>query len=119
MFAIYNLGHESVSILLNRNGTGFSNTETLMLLQTSSLVGSCEIFSAISMSSGRTEPKTVYAFFHSTWLARLIKNSGPEPIHAIDPLRMIGQTSVGISLKMVPWASSVPCISAKGGPNGA
>lgn len=90
-----------------------------MLLQTSSLVGSCEIFSAISMSSGRTEPKTVYAFFHSTWLARLIKNSGPVPTHAIDPLLMAGQNSFGISLKMVPWASSVPCISAKGGPNGA
>lgn len=105
------------SIFFNRNATGFSKTETVTLLQTSCLVGSREIFSATSMSSARTEPKTVYAFFHSTWLAKLMKNSGPEPTHAIDPLLMVGQNSVGTSLKMVPWASSVPCISPKGGPN--
>ena len=99
--------------------TGFSKTETLMLLQTSGLVGSCAIFSTSSISSGRTEPKTVYAFFHSLWLAKLIKNSGPEPTHATDPLLIVGQASVGISLKIVPRASSVPWISAKGGPNGA
>jgi hypothetical protein len=50
----------------------------------------------------------VYAFFHSWWFARLMKNSGPEPIHATEPLLMIGQASVGIFLNVVPRGSSVP-----------
>jgi hypothetical protein len=83
------------------------------------LVGSCVIFSAISMSSGRTKPNTVYAFFHSKWLARLIKKPGPEPTQATDPLLMLWLPSLGISLNIIPWASSDPCISAKGGPKGA
>lgn len=99
--------------------TGFSRTATLILLQTSGLVGRCAIFSTISISSGRTKPKTVYAFRHSLWLAKLIKNSGPEPTHAIEPLFMVGHASVGISLNIVPWASSVPWTSANGGPNEA
>lgn len=105
--------------LRTSKGTGFSKTETLILFQTSDLVGSWAIFSAISMSSGRTEPKTVYAFFHSWWLARLMKNSGPEPTQATEPLLMYGHSSVGIFLNDVPWASSVPWIIAKGGPKGA
>lgn len=68
------------------------------------------------MSSGRTEPKTVYAFFHSWWFARLIKNSGPEPIQATEPLLIVGQTSVGIFLNGLPMASNVPWTSANGGP---
>ena len=95
-------------ILRMIKGTGFCKTDTLMLFQTSDLVGSCAIFSAISMSSGRTEPNTVYEFFHSSWFARLIKNSGPEPIQATDPLLMVGQASVRIFLNGVPWASRIP-----------
>lgn len=69
-----------------------------MLFQTSGLVGSRAIFSAISMSSGRIEPNTVYTLFHSWWFARLMKNSGPEPTHATEPRFMYGQTSTGIFL---------------------
>lgn len=108
-----------VLILRNIKGTYFSRTVTLMLFQTSDLVGSWAIFSAIFISSGRTEPNTVYAFFHSWWLARLIKNSGPEPTQATEPLLIVGQTSFGIFLNVVPWASNVPWIKAKGGPYGA
>lgn len=108
-----------VFILRKNKGTGFSKTDTLILFQTSAVVGSWAIFSAMFMSSGRTEAKTVYSFFHSSWFARLIKNSGPEPIHATEPLLMVGQTSVGIFLNITPWASSVPWTSAKGGPKGA
>lgn len=70
------------------------------------------------MSSDRTEPKTVYGFLHSSWSARLMKNSGPEPTHATDPLLMVGQYSFGISLNIDPGDSNVPWISAKGGPYG-
>lgn len=106
-------------ILLNFKATGFSNIVTFIPFQTSDFVGSSAIFSAIPMSSGRTEPKTVYEFFHSWWFARLIKNSGPEPTHATEPLLIKGHTSLGISLKVVPWASSVPWINPNGGPKGA
>lgn len=105
--------------LWNLKGTGFSRTETLMLLHMFALVGSRAIFSATSMSSGRTKPNTVYAFFHSLWFAKLMKNSGPEPTHATDPLVIRGQSSLGILLNIIPCASSVPWISAKGGPNEA
>lgn len=108
-----------VLILRNINGTGFSNTDTLILFQTSEVVGSWAIFSAMFISSGRTEAKTVYSFFHSSWFARLMKNSGPEPIHATEPLLKVGQTSVGNFLNVAPWASNVPWTSAKGGPKGA
>lgn len=108
--------YSSVFILFNRKGKGFSKTETFMLCQTSDFVGSCAIFSTISMSSGRTEPNTVYAPRHSSWLARLIKNSGPEPTQATDPLLIVGQSSFGFFLNMVPCASRVPWIRAKGGP---
>ena len=106
-------------ILRINKETGSSKTVTLILFQTSDLVGSWAIFSAISMSSGRTEPNTVYACFHSWWFARLMKNSGPEPIHATEPLLIIGHSSVGIFLNIIPWGSSVPWISPKGGPKGA
>lgn len=43
-----------VFILRNRNETGFSKIEILMLFQISDLVGSWEIFSKISISSDRT-----------------------------------------------------------------
>lgn len=95
---------------------GFSKTDTLTLLQTSCLVGSRAILSAISISSGRTIPKTVYTFFHSLWLAKLMKNSGPEPTHATDPLLMVEQTSNGISLNVILCVSSDPWIKANGGP---
>lgn len=113
------LFYSSVFVLFNRKGIGFSKTETFMLCQFSDFVGSCAIFSTNSMSSGRTEPNTVYAFRHSSWLARLIKNSGPEPTQAIDPLLMAGQSSHGFFLNMTPCASRVPWIRAKGGPYGA
>lgn len=106
-------------ILWIDKGTGFFKTVTLILFQTSGVVGSWAIFSTISMSSGRTEPNTVYAFFHSWWFARLMKNSGPEPIQATEPLLIIGHTSVGILLNVIPWGSSFPWINAKGGPKGA
>lgn len=48
-----------------------------------------------------------------------MKNSGPEPTHATDPLLMVGQYSFGISLNVEPIDSNVPWISAKGGPNEA
>lgn len=118
-FAHDSRSHEFVFILRNRRGTGFSRIDTIMLLQTSRWVGSWEIFSKIAISSDRTEPNTAYSFFHSLWLARLIKNSGPEPSHVIDPLLMPGHNSFGISLNIVPWASNVPWIRAKGGPNKA
>ena len=81
---------------------------TLMLFQTSGLEGSCAILLAISMSSGRIEPNTLYAFFHSRWFARLMKNYGLEPIHAIESLLMIWLVYVGIFLNVVPRGSSVP-----------
>lgn len=90
-----------------------------MLLHKSGLVGSCAIFSATFMSSGRTKPKTVYEFFHSLWFAKLMKNSGPEPNHATDPLVIRGQSSLAILSNIIPCASSVPWIRAKGGPNDA
>lgn len=105
-----------VLILRNLKGMGFSKTDTLTLLQTSCLVGSRAILSAISISSGRTKPKTVYTFFHSLWLAKLMKNSGPEPTHATDPLLMVEQTSNGISLNAILCVSSDPWIKANGGP---
>jgi len=48
-----------------------------------------------------------------------MKNSGPEPTHATAPLLMVGQASGGILLKVTPPASSVPWISANGGPKEA
>jgi len=81
---------------------------TLTFFQTSDFVGSIEILSAMCISSGRTEPKTV---LHYQWLARLIKNSGPEPTQATGPLLIVGQSSIGIFLNMdpsPPWASNVP-----------
>jgi len=99
-------------ILRTNRGTGFSKTVTLTLFHTSAIVGSAEIFSAICMSSGRTEPNTVYSCFHSEWSARLMKNSGPEAIQATEPLLRIGQSSIGSLLKAVPCASSVPWINA-------
>jgi hypothetical protein len=74
----------------------------LMLFQTFGLEGSCAILSTIFMSSGRIEPNTMYAFFHSWWFARLMKNYGSGPIHATEPLLMIGQAYVGIFLNVVP-----------------
>lgn len=62
----------------------------------------------MAMSSGRTEPKTVYSFFHSSWFARLMKNSGPDPIQATDPLLMDKQASVGILGIDASWAARVP-----------
>lgn len=106
-----------VFILWINKGTGSCNTDTLTLFQTSGFVRRWAIFSAIFMSSGSTEPKTVYEFFHSSWFARLMKNSGPEPIHATEPLLMVGQSSVGIFLNLVPTVSRVPWINANGGPN--
>lgn len=106
-------------ILLSKIGTGFSNTDTWTLFQTSDKVGSVAIFSATSMSSGRTEPKTVYSCFHSEWSAKLIKNSGPEPIKATEPLLKMGQSSMGSLLNGVPCASNVPWINANGGPKPA
>jgi len=106
-------------ILLSKKGTGFFKTVTLTLFQTSGKVGSVAIFSATCMSSGRTEPKTVYSCFHSEWSAKLIKNSGPGPIKATEPLRKIGQSSTGSLLNGVPCASNVPWINANGGPKPA
>lgn len=48
-----------------------------------------------------------------------MKNSGPEPIHATDPLLILGHASICILLNVTPWASIVPWINAKGGPKGA
>ena len=106
-------------ILLSTKGTGFFKTVTLTLFQTSGKVGSVAIFSATFMSSGRTEPKTVYSCFHSEWSAKLIKNSGPGPIKATEPLLRIGQSSTGSLLNGVPCASNVPWINANGGPKPA
>lgn len=105
--------------LLSFNLTGFSNTETSMLLHRSDLVGSWAIFSAMTMSSDKTEPKTVYVLCHSSWLARLMKNSGPDPTHATDPLLIDRHASIGTFLNGTPSASSVPWIRAYGGPNEA
>lgn len=99
--------------------TGSSSTDTVTLAHTSSFDERPEIFSAISISSGRTKPKTVYDPFHSWWLARLMKNSGPSPTHAIEPRFILGQASFGISLKTIPSASNVPWINAYGGPKEA
>jgi hypothetical protein len=88
--------------------TGSSSTDTVTLAHTSGFDGRLEIFSAISISSGRTKPKTVYDLFHSWWSARLTKNSGPCPTHATEPRFILGQASLGISLKTIPSASNVP-----------
>lgn len=48
-----------------------------------------------------------------------MKKAGPEPIQATEPLLIVGQTSMGISLNVVPCASTVPCINPKGGPKAA
>lgn len=113
------MSYSFVFILLNRRGIGFSKTETFMLYQTSDIVGSSAIFSTIFMSSGRTEPNTVYGVRHSSWLAKLIKNSGPEPTQATEPLLMVAHSSLGILLNMIPWALRVPWITPNGGPYGA
>lgn len=113
------MSHGFVFNLRSCIGTGSFKAETVMLLQTSVLVGSWDIFSKTAISSDRTYPNTVYLFSHSLWLARLMKNSGPEPTQATDPLLMEGQDSFGISLNVDPSALSVPWISAKGGPKEA